>query len=574
MPTNVNLQKIIINSIPTKEIYNQMKTQGLLEPNQLYLVEEDPSVADMSKSVYDANGVVQNAGGIVEYVAANGGKIDVIKINGTSVPIVDKAVDIDIPTELSELTDDATHRVVTDTEKATWNAKGSYSKPSGGIPKSDLDSGVQGSLSKADSALQSFTEADPTVPDWAKQPNKPSYIALEVGADPSGTAVAAVLAHDADANAHEELFADCLKASDQEPSTPASVNADTLESHPASYFQPTITANGILKGNGSGDISAAVAGTDYAAMTNLHGRNLLDNPWFTVDQRQGFFAPIGIEYYDVWGGSVTGTTTQAYVATHAIGGYSDQYQIVVNGQVKYVVFGSLRRGYIGSGYCVDRWVGGSEVTIDQSGSLIFSATSDYILQRLEDKLKAMLVGKRLTASILFNDGTIEAGDQVYTGNDGEQTYFFVGTYFQGVKHPNGDILFWCANPAKQVKAVKLELGSVSTLANDAPPNYAEELLKCQRYFEVFQNISVQFGIKQGSTIFSSSLQFAEKRVAPSISFIKVDGHDAIVENIKFLDYGTDFTVVNNRKKSVDFSTTDTSIESMTMSFSIMLSADL
>lgn len=161
MPTNVNLQQIIINSVPSKEIYNQMKAQGLLEPNQLYLVEEDPSVADMSKSVYDANGVVQNAGGIVEYVAANGGKIDVIKRNGTALPIADKAVDISVPTKLSELSADSTHRVVTDTEKSTWNGKGTYSKPSGGIPKSDLASGVQESLNKADSALQSFTETDP-----------------------------------------------------------------------------------------------------------------------------------------------------------------------------------------------------------------------------------------------------------------------------------------------------------------------------------------------------------------------------------------------------------------------------
>lgn len=39
--------------------------------------------------------------------------------------------------------------------------KGTYSKPSGGIPKSDLAGAVQTSLGKADSALQSFTEADP-----------------------------------------------------------------------------------------------------------------------------------------------------------------------------------------------------------------------------------------------------------------------------------------------------------------------------------------------------------------------------------------------------------------------------
>lgn len=38
---------------------------------------------------------------------------------------------------------------------ATWNAKGTYSKPSGGIPKTDLASAVKTSLGKADTALQS-----------------------------------------------------------------------------------------------------------------------------------------------------------------------------------------------------------------------------------------------------------------------------------------------------------------------------------------------------------------------------------------------------------------------------------
>ena len=42
----------------------------------------------------------------------------------------------------------------------TKNA-GTYSKPSGGIPATDLASAVQTSLGKADTALQSFTEADP-----------------------------------------------------------------------------------------------------------------------------------------------------------------------------------------------------------------------------------------------------------------------------------------------------------------------------------------------------------------------------------------------------------------------------
>lgn len=71
-----------------------------------------------------------------------------------------------------------TNQFVTASDKENWNAKGTYSKPSGGIPKSDLSSIVQTSLEKADSALQS--ETDPTVPTWAKQTNKPSYTQDEV----------------------------------------------------------------------------------------------------------------------------------------------------------------------------------------------------------------------------------------------------------------------------------------------------------------------------------------------------------------------------------------------------------
>lgn len=41
-----------------------------------------------------------------------------------------------IPTALSQLTDDATHRVVTDTEKSDWNGKASLASPTfTGTPK-------------------------------------------------------------------------------------------------------------------------------------------------------------------------------------------------------------------------------------------------------------------------------------------------------------------------------------------------------------------------------------------------------------------------------------------------------
>lgn len=48
----------------------------------------------------------------------------------------------------------------------------------------DVDAAVKSSLDKADTALQSYTETDPTVPAWAKAAEKPAYTATEVGAVP------------------------------------------------------------------------------------------------------------------------------------------------------------------------------------------------------------------------------------------------------------------------------------------------------------------------------------------------------------------------------------------------------
>lgn len=50
-------------------------------------------------------------------------------------------------------------------------------------------------------------ESDPNVPDWAKQAEKPSYSAADVGADAWGTAEAAVTGHNESANSHADIRA-------------------------------------------------------------------------------------------------------------------------------------------------------------------------------------------------------------------------------------------------------------------------------------------------------------------------------------------------------------------------------
>ena len=48
-------------------------------------------------------------------------------------------------------------------------------------------------------------EKDPTVPEWAKQPSKPTYAAGEVGADAAGMAAAQVGAHNVSGEAHADM---------------------------------------------------------------------------------------------------------------------------------------------------------------------------------------------------------------------------------------------------------------------------------------------------------------------------------------------------------------------------------
>lgn len=76
--------------------------------------------------------------------------IEIVKVNGTALtPDANKAVDVPVPTESTV---------------SGWGFTkntGTYSKPSGGIPSTDMTTAVQTSLGKADTALQSFTETDP-----------------------------------------------------------------------------------------------------------------------------------------------------------------------------------------------------------------------------------------------------------------------------------------------------------------------------------------------------------------------------------------------------------------------------
>ena len=122
------------------------------------------------------------------------------------------------------------------------------------VAKSDLASDVQTSLGKADSALQSYTETDPTVPEWAKAKSKPSYTKREVG-----------LGNVDNVKQYSK--------SNPPPYPVTSVNGKTGAVTVPTVSVPSTTA--ILKGNGSGGIVAATRGSDYIASGNIVKQTLV-----------------------------------------------------------------------------------------------------------------------------------------------------------------------------------------------------------------------------------------------------------------------------------------------------------
>ena len=76
-------------------------------------VEEETGIGDVW--YYDGTTWIKQA-------SSGGGTVQDVQVNGVSV-LVEGIADVTVPTALSDLSEDSTHRLVTDTEKTSWNGK-------------------------------------------------------------------------------------------------------------------------------------------------------------------------------------------------------------------------------------------------------------------------------------------------------------------------------------------------------------------------------------------------------------------------------------------------------------------
>ena len=252
--------------------------------------------------------------------------------------------------------------------------------------------------------------------------------------------------------------------------------------------------------------------------------NLLDNWYFPnpVNQRNGHVVPPkgpGHLYSDAACTLlISGGTIDAYRQVTPVS--TGNYSYSVDGGTYYVKASDVVRGYTGIGYTIDRW----ELAVWNANSITMSVEADGVRligtsnsansAQLQEstQLLSFAAGAVVTASILV---TALGANGAYPRlllykSDGTSIgsciIESVGLHTLTVAIPadvgNSVILAWgqeaslggSGNTDMTVKAVKLELGSVQTLAHqDANgawvlneiPDYGEQLRRCQRYCVAF-----------------------------------------------------------------------------------------
>ena len=239
--------------------------------------------------------------------------------------------------------------------------------------------------------------------------------------------------------------------------------------------QPTITANGILKGDGQGGVTAATAGTDFQAP-------------LTFDA-----TPTANSTNPVQSGGVY-TDVRTRVPVYGLGkNLLDNWYFLnaVNQRNLFTVIATNSNVYT-----LDRWNAYRVILAYGAGSpLVFYASNSgaptgYVHQWIEKDV----VGKQVTASVLLQNGTLLtvsgllSEDTTLTSNNVGNAEIWV----RKLSGSNAEFFIWSRALNAQVKVVaaKLELGTEQTLCHNEGtaenpvwvlneiPDYEYELYRC------------------------------------------------------------------------------------------------
>lgn len=172
-----------------------------------------------------------------------------------------------------------------------------------------------------------------------------------------------------------------------------------------------------------------------------------------------------------------------------------------------------KTSYTGAGYGIDRWTQSNPscaVNINSSG-VSFSSTSEdgFMAQFIENP---KVIHGKITLSVLSESSNVYATARIivfYNGEiadlAGEHSNLSICSInlddYDNITNIEFRIGNLSAGQSTTLIAAKLELGPVQTLAhqdadgnwvlNDPPPNFQQELAKCQRYYQLYSSTSIR-----------------------------------------------------------------------------------
>lgn len=299
--------------------------------------------------------------------------------------------------------------------------------------------------------------------------------------------------------------------------------------------------------------------------------NLLDNWYFgrPVDQRSGKIIQQGVNIYaDSALKTLIGPAAYACPVVELTSTYAKVQDAKNTSNYYYAAPGDVVRGYTGNWiYTIDRWqlADGNGLLQVQDGSIIFTS-ANYFFQPLPEDICKLLLGKTLTFSFLYADGTLDTGTCDITSWSGEWTVFLETGNIRIVGIQNGRLWALCTAAGKGMVAAKLELGPTQTLAHqDAAgnwvlnevPEYGEQLRRCQRYYQVHK--APYWFAKNDDGIYRLTLPIPPMRTVPAVTYdtfgtgtIIADTKNYAEDSVQFYATGvTNYCAVLNLKLSAD-----------------------
>lgn len=223
-------------------------------------------------------------------------------------------------------------------------------------------------------------------------------------------------------------------------------------------------------------------------------------------------------------------------------------------------------------YFADRWkLSNTDLitaTRNNDGTVTFTKTSggtSTFIQHYIDRQTGLDEEATYTASLMDGDGNVYSVTEKFVPNTQSEKPVFIngirvaiGLYGKGGQIWMGLYLQPASSGSFTLKAAKLELGEVSTLAQDAPPAYEQALNDCQYRCVVYESMPVNFlfcrGVATTTTNLRAVIDLPRSMAKDKVPTVTITGNLTTPQGNTITAMSSASTVVRGNKLVVNCTT--------------------